>query len=279
MNENEIRNTIRRMAGRDASKAQALYCLFAMERFLERVSRSDKADRFVVKGGVLVQSKVGVDSRATLDIDSTICHMTLDEQSIKGFLNEVIAIPLDDGMSFEVKHLVPIRDEAEYPGLRAAMLASFSNLRIPFKIDFSTGEVMTPSAVLYDFPLLFGNRSIPIHAYNTETVLAEKIETILSRGIANTRMRDFYDIIVLPQIDSEQINYNLLMRAFERTNMARGNRAKFERWRETVLTIQFDSRMNSLWNAYRKRYDYARDYAFSDAIRALSALCEAMAAA
>lgn len=156
-----------------------------MERFLERISLSQYQDKFILKGGMLVAAMVGLDARATMDI---------------------ISFPMEDGVTFRIKQITEIMDEAEYPGVRVSMETEFDGVRTPLKVDISTGDVITPKEIQYSFKLMLEERSINVWAYNLETVLAEKLETVISRGITNTRMRDYYDIHILIKLYGNTLN-------------------------------------------------------------------------
>ena len=193
----QIKAKIRNLSGGDSRKSQTLIRNYVMERFLERMSISKYRSQFVLKGGMLVASIVGLETRATLDIDATVRALALNEENANRIITDIISIELPGGFRFRIMSEKEIMDEADYPGIRFMLEAAIDNMVQPLKIDISTGDVITPGAVEYNYPLMLEDRTISIMTYNTETLLAEKLETILSRGLANTRMRDFYDITVI----------------------------------------------------------------------------------
>ena len=193
----QLKDKVRNMARGDSAKAQLLIRNYGMERFLERVSLSEHRDNFILKGGMLVSAMVGLENRATMDIDTSIRNMPLDTIAAKAMVEEIIAVPVDDNICFEINDFGTIMDDAEYSGVRISLNAFLDATRIPLKIDISTGDAITPAAVNYQYKLMFEERYITLWAYNLETVLAEKIETVLSRSVLNTRLRDFYDLYVL----------------------------------------------------------------------------------
>ena len=193
----QLKDKVRNMARGDSAKAQLLIRNYGMERFLERVSLSEHRDNFILKGGMLVSALVGLENRATMDIDTSIRNMPLDTIAAKAMVEEIIAVPVDDNIRFEINDFGTIMDDAEYSGVRISLNAFLDATRIPLKIDISTGDAITPAAVNYQYKLMFEERYITLWAYNLETVLAEKIETVLSRSVLNTRLRDFYDLYVL----------------------------------------------------------------------------------
>ena len=187
----QLKDKVRNMARGDSAMAQLLIRNYGMERFLERVSLSEHRDNFILKGGMLVSAMVGLENRATMDIDTSIRNMPLDTIAAKAMVEEIVAVPVDDNIRFEINDFGTIMDDAEYSGVRISLNAFLDATRIPLKIDISTGDAITPAAVNYQYKLMFEERYITLWAYNLETVLAEKIETVLSRSVLNTRLRDF----------------------------------------------------------------------------------------
>ena len=175
-------------------QAQILIRNYIMERFLERLSLSPYRGNFILKGGMLVSAMVGLDTRSTVDIDTTIKNLSLTVESAENILAEIITIPVEDDVLFKIEYISEIMDETEYGGIRVTMSATIDTMKTPMKLDISTGDRITPKEIEYQFKLMFEDRSISVLAYNLETVLAEKLETVLSRGITNTRLRDFYEI-------------------------------------------------------------------------------------
>ena len=185
------------MAKGDSGKSQLLIRNYAMERFLERVALSKYKDNFILKGGMLVSALVGLQNRTTMDIDTTIRNLPLDSEQVKQIVEEIAAVEVDDNIHFIVKDVSNIMEETEYGGVRLSLDAFLDITKIPLKIDISTGDVVTPAEITYHYKLMFEQRYISLWAYTIETVLAEKIETVLTRTIFNTRLRDFYDLYIL----------------------------------------------------------------------------------
>lgn len=181
-----------------------------LERLLERISRSEYKDNFILKGGMLVAALVGVDMRSTIDMDATIKSFPVDPESIEAVFNVILGVPMDDGVEMTLKRVDEIRDEDQYNGYRVSIEAVMDNARVPIKVDITTGEEITPKEVIYTFDLLLEDRSIDILAYNIETVIAEKFKTLLTRGITNTRMRDFYDIYILVKLQGHRVEHAVL---------------------------------------------------------------------
>ena len=196
----QLKDLINNLARKNAADAQLLMRNYMMERFLERVSLSQFRENFILKGGMLVAAMVGLDTRSTMDIDATVRGAAVDVDHVSDMISEIISVPVKDGVFFSLKSVSEIMDEAEYPGVRVSMETMFDGVRTPFKIDISTGDAITPREVRYRFHLMFEERAIEILAYSLETVLAEKLETVISRATTNTRMRDFYDLHILCQL-------------------------------------------------------------------------------
>ena len=200
----QLKDLIRNLSKKKSADAQILMRNYMMERFLERISLSEYKNQFILKGGMLVAAMVGLDARATMDLDATIKGTNVSVEDVEMIISQIISIPLDDGVSFRVKRISEIMEEADYPGVRVSMETKFDGVITPLKIDISTGDVITPREIKYKFNLMLEDRTIEVWAYNLETVLAEKLETVVSRNVTNTRMRDFYDIYILQKLYGEQ---------------------------------------------------------------------------
>ncbi len=190
----KLKQLVRKYSTEKGVPHQILYQNFMFERFLERLSISDYKDRFVLKGGFLIASLTGIETRTTDDIDVTLQNLSMDEDTIRDTINKILEIQIDDRVEFSIHSLKEIRDEDEYKGFRLKILGRFNTMNIYFKIDLSTGDVITPNPSYLDIPLLIENKSIKLLSYNFETILAEKVETILSRSVGNTRSKDFYQL-------------------------------------------------------------------------------------
>ena len=202
----QVKALIRNKSAGDSDKAQILLRIYMMERLLERISVSEYHGNFVLKGGMLVSSLVGVDMRTTMDIDTTVRALPLTEEKAREFLEKIMAIDLEDGVSFRITKTEDIMEGHQYEGIRFFIEGTIDKLRQTIKIDISTGDAITPGAVEYELPLILEKRKIGLWAYNIETLLAEKLETVMTRAEANTRMRDFYDIYVLTRQENIEIN-------------------------------------------------------------------------
>lgn len=257
----QLKDLIRNLSKKKSADAQILMRNYMMERFLERISLSEYKDKFILKGGMLVVAMVGLDARATMDLDATIKGANVSLTDVETIISNIIAIPIDDGVSFRIKRISEIMEEADYPGVRVSMETKFDGVITPLKIDISTGDVITPKEIRYRFNLMLEDRTIEVWAYNLETVLAEKLETVISRNVTNTRMRDFYDIYILQKLHGEQLNKEILWNALVATARKRGTLEQIESGdiREIFDEIETSSVMENLWKAYQKNYSYAVD--------------------
>ena len=268
----QIKGRIKNVAKQNGSDPITLLRIYMMERFLERITYSKYKDDFIVKGGILVTSMIGISMRSTMDIDTTIRNFDLTKEETTKIINEIKDISLDDHIEFILNDVSDIMDDMEYPGIRIHMDAKLENLIVPIKIDISTGDVITPGEIRYEYPLLLEDKSIQLWSYNLETILAEKIQTILSRGLLNTRMRDFYDVTTLFNRYKDLINYNDLSLAFDRTCRKRETLSLLEHYEEILSSISEDSILQNLWKNYCRKYKYASHIKFSTNIEILKHL-------
>ena len=270
----QIKGRIKSVAKQNNADARTLMRIYMMERFLERLAQSEYRDNFIIKGGILVTAMIGVAHRSTMDIDTSMKNLNLSAEDALRVVNQVKDIDLDDGVSFEVKDISNIMDEMEYPGIRVTMNANVGRLITPLKIDISTGDVITPRAIEFNYDLLLEDRSISLWSYNLETILAEKLQTVLARGILNTRMRDFYDIRMLFDTYEDKVNKAVLKDAFAATCKKRGTDHLQEQAEEIIKIIEANEQLQVLWRAYQKKYSYAADIDYASVISGVRKLMD-----
>ena len=270
----QIKGRIKSVAKQNNADARTLMRIYMMERFLERLAQSEYRDNFIIKGGILVTAMIGVAHRSTMDIDTSMKNLNLSAEDALRVVNRVKDIDLDDGVSFDVKDVSNIMDEMEYPGIRVTMNANVGRLITPLKIDISTGDVITPRAIEFNYDLLLEDRSISLWSYNLETILAEKLQTVLARGILNTRMRDFYDIRMLLDTYEDKVNKVVLKDAFAATCNKRGTDHLQEQAEEIVKIIEADEQIQVLWRAYQKKYSYAAEIDYASVINGVRKLMD-----
>jgi predicted nucleotidyltransferase component of viral defense system len=265
----QLKDKIKNLALKNHIPAQAVLQNFMLERLLERISASKYRDAFILKGGMLIASMVGIGSRTTMDMDATMKGYQLSEETIRRMFSEICAIQMDDEVAFSIDHILPIREEDEYGGYRVAVLAKYESINTPLKIDITTGDVITPRAVRYEYHSILSNKRIKIWAYNLETILAEKVETILRRSVLNTRPRDFYDVYIIVKTKSQEIKTKTFIAALRATFERRGSLQALQGKDRILATIQSDLTMRQRWERYCKENYYAEGIKFDDVIGAM----------
>ena len=262
----QLKALIRNLSKDKNIRAEILLRNFMLERLLERISLSEYKNQFILKGGMLIAAIVGIDARATMDMDATIRGFRLIEE-LEEVINEILSIPIDDGVSMTLSKLENIHDESDYPGTRVSINAILDKTKQVVKIDITTGDRITPQAIEYPFKLLLEDRTISILAYNLETVFAEKLETILSRGITTTRMRDYYDIYILMLLHENDLKEDVLIEAFEETSKHRGSYDSIKTNSiEYIRMIEESEVLSRLWDQYRFKNEYASDIEWPEAL-------------
>lgn len=259
-----LKAKVRNLSGGEDKVAKAYIRIFFMERFMERVSLSRYKDQFILKGGMLVSSLLGINLRTTMDIDTTVRAIPLSITDIKQIVNEISEIQLDDGVSFKITNVETIMDDFEYPGVRVHLEANLDKLKQSIKIDVSTDDAITPDAIEYEYKLLFDEHTILLHTYNVETMLAEKTQTIIDRGIANTRMRDFYDIYML--ILEVEFSEELVKEAFVQTCKKRNTIFPRQKIESELDDISKSELLREQWRRFREKNYYVGNLDFGEII-------------
>jgi predicted nucleotidyltransferase component of viral defense system len=260
----QLKAFIKKKAAEKHISAQLVMQNYMLERLIERISLSKYKQNFIIKGGFLISAIVGLDTRTTMDLDTTVKGFTLTHESIRKIFEEICKIEIEDDVSFEVAGVSDIREGDEYPGIRVALKANYPPISVPLTVDVTTGDIITPREIEYTFPLLFDERSISVLAYTLETILAEKLETVLSRGITNTRPRDYYDIYTLYRLRGDTCNERMLLLALERTANKRGSSKILEDYPDIIAEIRTSEQLRNLWAKYQRTYEYAKGIAFDD---------------
>ena len=244
------------------------------EALLKRISKSKYKDKFIIKGGLLLSSIFGVNLRSTMDLDTTIKGLPLDKETITKVINEIISIDLDDNVKLEIENIKDIREEELYSGFEVNLKAEFDGLKTNLMIDITTGDVITYKEVEFKYNTLFDNETINIMTYNYETIIAEKFESIISRNIDNTRMKDYYDLYMFVNLKWNDINKETLRKAIINTSKARETLDYIDNASKYIELISDDSRLKSLWNSYQNNYEYAKDIEFVDTTNAIKVISE-----
>ena len=263
----QLKDKVANLSGNDSKKAQTLIRKYMMERFLARIARSEYKNNFILKGGMLVSALVGVESRATMDIDTTVRMLPLTKDNAIEVIAEIMKIDLDDDIFYEIKKVEDIMEEHDYSGVRFTISVTLEKLRDTIKIDISTGDEITPSAIEFSYPMMFDDERINIWSYNLETMLAEKLETVIARSTLNTRMRDFYDIHILWSEKANMINIETLRRAIINVARKRETIELFDTMDEILDDIVESDYLRNNWNNYRKGSYYVGDLEWSDVLK------------
>lgn len=266
-----LKAKIRNLAKQKNLPAQVILQNYMFERLLVRLSESNYKEKFVLKGGMLVAAIVGLDNRATMDLDTTLKNLPLTQAAIRKALEEICAVPAEDGVAFEVGTIVPIREDDIYGGYRVMLNARLDTLLTPLSIDVSTGDAITPHAVQYNFSEIFDDeKAYQLWAYNIETVLAEKVETILRRSVFNTRPRDFYDAYILAA--TQQYDQALFEEALQATAKHRGTLEQIADREGILKNIEESPELRRMWEKYRKQFAYAQGIGYEQVIASLRKL-------
>ncbi len=247
---------------------------FFLERILARISLSDYRKNIILKGGLLIASLIGTSKRSTMDLDATLKYYPVEMEKVEELVREILEIYVDDNITFEFISISSIREDDDYNGFRIKVDAKFERIIQHLKIDFSTGDKITPEDIRYEYKSMFDDEMIYIQAYNLETIIAEKYETILSRGEANTRMRDFYDLYVLKALKSNEIDFTVLRAAVENTAIKRNTQDLLEFADEILHSVQESNELLRLWDAYKKTYSYANHIEYAETVESIKWIYE-----
>ena len=234
---------------------------------LERLANSTYKDNFILKGGLLISSMIGISERTTMDMDATVRGIQMEEDEIVKAVKEIISVDVDDGINFEYESIEPIREDDAYNNFRVHLRAKYGKIDSPMKIDVTTGDVITPAAIQYDFPMLFEDKSVPVMAYTLETILAEKYETILRRNVGTTRARDYYDLHTLFRSRKDEIRPDVLKAAVLHTAKKRDSVKDIEDWQEIIADIKNEPLMRSLWDNYVAENQYIVELSFEEVLK------------
>ena len=274
MNSDKLKNIIYKKAHGNSDISQKFYQLFYFERILERISISNYRGQIILKGGLLLTSIIGNDERTTKDMDATLTGIPLTKNDVEKVFNEILHIDIDDGVSFQIISIKDIRLEDEYGGFRLNILSKLDNNKTYITVELTTGDVITPREMKYNYNSIFEDKKIPIMSYTLETVLAEKFQTIVTRGLFNTRLKDFYDVYILINTKIDDLNRSNLIKAIKNTFKRRETNFDLEQFNEVINDLSNDNNMNDLWNEYISKNSYAKNVKFEDTINALKEIIE-----
>lgn len=260
----KLKNIVSKKSLGDNTISAQLYQMFFFERILERISISRYKDNIILKGGLLLSSIIGEDMRTTKDMDATLKSVLLERSNILNIMNEILAIPLNDSVKFEIVDIKDIRGEAEYGGFKINIVGMLEKLRVNMFVEFTTGDKITPKEIDYNYNSIFENKKIPILAYTIETILAEKFETIISRSIANTRLKDFYDVYILMSNYKEIISNDVLVEAVKNTFRKRETNINVDKISDVISLIKNDNVMKHYWEKYQSKFSFAQGINYNE---------------
>jgi predicted nucleotidyltransferase component of viral defense system len=267
----QLKGWIKNKSKETGISANVLMQNYLMERLLERISLSPYREKIILKGGFLIAAMVGAEKRSTLDMDTTLKHMPVNREKIEDMLNQIIATGIDDGVTFEIQNIDSIHETGEYNSFRVGILAKFHTIKMKIKIDMTTGDVIIPGEIEYRYKLMFEKRTIPVMAYNLYTILAEKIETILSRNVTNTRGRDFYDAYVLLSTNKD-ISLEELLNAIRIKAEERGSGHILENYAKYLRDIAISPEITKIWAGYVRDYPYAQNISMTDILTLIESI-------
>ena len=262
MNKDKLKSIIAKKAKGNNNLSAQLYQMYFFEHILERLSKSKYKNNIILKGGLLLSSIIGNDERTTKDMDATLKSLPLEKENIMQIVNDILSIDIDDEITFKIENVKDIREEDEYGGFKINVLATMDNLKVYLAIEISTGDKITPREIEYNYNCIFENKKIPILAYTLETIIAEKYETIIARGIFNTRMKDFYDIYVLINNNKEKIDFKNLILAIRNTFSNRKTELNIQDIKEQLNSMKTSKQLIKLWQNYQITALYSRNITF-----------------
>lgn len=269
INYNELFEKSKELAKESGLTQLELYQRFMFERILERISVSKYNNNFILKGGLLLSAMLGIKSRSTRDMDISIKGIDVSEEKMVQVLNEILSLNIEDGVRFEIVDVTDIRADDEYGGNKYHLVGRLENLKVALDIDISTGDEITPKELNYEYISIFENKKIYIDTYNIETILAEKIETILRRGKYNARMKDYYDVYFFLMKLRKDINLEIFKQALNNTLTKREALDYYKDYRQILNGLTNDERINNYWNTYKKKTKYAKNIEFKEIIKVL----------
>ena len=268
-NDASLRGKCRALAKKHGIMAQEVMQMYFFERFLARLEKSAYSERFILKGGLLISSLIGVENRTTMDMDATLRAIELSKEGISCMIEDICTVECEDGITFSLDYVEPIRDDDDYGGMRAHIRARFGRMDVPMKIDLTTGDAITPRAVEYPFPKMFGEGNIQVLSYPIATCIAEKFESLVMRGVLTTRARDLYDVQRFVAIYGDKIDWQEVSEAVAKTAKHRGTLPFMGDWARVSDEMAASAAIHTMWEAYARNNAFAKDISLEDALDAI----------
>ncbi len=272
----QLKGAIRSMAAKKNLRVQEVLQMFLFERVLERLAASPYRNNFILKGGLLISSMIGISERTTMDMDTTVRGIQMEEDEIVAVIKAILAIDVGDGICFDFQKIEPIREDDAYNNFRVHLRARYGKIDSPMKIDVTTGDIITPAAIQYDFPLTFEEKTISVMAYTLETILAEKYETIIRRNIGTTRARDFYDLHMLYRSRKDEVRLDILRKAVLHTAQKRDSVEDIMDWKDILKDIREEPQLYLLWDNYVADNQYIGELKFHEVLDTVDEIANAL---
>lgn len=270
----QLKGQIRSFAEKRKLQPQEVLQMFFLERVLERLSKSEYKDNFILKGGLLISSIIGILERTTMDMDTTVTGINMEANEIERIIREILVMDVGDGIVFEFEKLESIRNDDDYNNFRAFFVAHYGKIANKMKVDITTGDEITPGVIRYSYETILDDDKIDIMAYNMETIMAEKFETVIRRNIGTSRARDFYDLYMFYNLYRGSINFEILKTAVERTAQKRGSTKIISDWKEIIEDMRGDAALDNLWINYCKNNKYAAGISYENVVETTSQIAE-----
>ena len=273
-NAKSLKDQAKNIAKENNISIQQVLQNYMFERILERLSKSKYRENFIIKGGLLLSSIMGINLRTTMDIDTNVTGINLEKEELLKILNEILNIDIGDNVSFIIEKIEDIKQEEYYGGYKFKITGIYENIKIKFHIDISTGDVITPKAIGYKYKKLFDSSYINILSYNQETIIAEKLQSILERKLTNSRMKDYYDLYFFVNYKWDSIDKETLSKAIIRTFSTRNSITELRNIKETIRILENNPFLNRLWLDYSQKHEYSKNISFNDTINAIEVIEE-----
>lgn len=264
MNSMQVKDKLKNIAIKRNLDFNTLLRLYLYDRFIERLAVSKYRDNFILKGGFYLSTLFGLESRFTKDIDTIIKDANFTKENVEKMIKSIIAIDINDGALISFIEIGNIREEDQYGGFRAILNVKVDTIRENFQIDIATGDPITPKPIVYKYCPILGDSYVDVWSYNIETVIAEKLETILRRAEANSRIRDYYDLYLIYTKGWNDIKIDDLRKAIYKTFEKRNYHGNIE---ETVAILKDSEIIKNRWNSYKKKYEYANDIDYEEIMK------------
>ncbi len=274
MNKGKLRAVCQKISKETGLTFNQVQTHYFLESILEKIADSDENENFIFKGGFLLANVIGIRQRSTVDIDFLIRRFSLTEENIEQRFKRILQTGKDNGITYEIQKIEEIHKDDEYGGFRIKILCRLENIRQVIPLDIATGDPITPNEISYEYKSIFSDKVFEICAYNIETMLAEKIQTVFQRGVFNSRSKDFYDIYVLYHLKKAEIDFGSLKKACQNTFKHRNTDFNIDSILGVLQNLKDEQDLKTRWKSYQKRFTYAEEVSFDDVISTAMELIE-----